>query len=207
MAGLDEAGRGAWAGPVAAAAVVLSPQRADLASVLCGVNDSKQLTPRQRERLYPLILETALAVGVGLCSARYIDQHGIVPATQEAMRRALRQLALPPDYLLIDAIALPDVRVPQRGLIKGDACVLSIAAASIVAKVTRDHCMIELDRELTGYGFAKHKGYGTAAHRAALGRLGPCLQHRMSFAPLRAVGVCDEPTNASMTRQGVSHSR
>ena len=153
--------------------------------MLCDVNDSKQLTPLRRAQLYPVILQTALAVGVGLCSAQYIDQHGIVPATHEAMRLALRDLRLPPDYLLIDALTLPGVAWPQRGLIQGDAHVLSIAAASIVAKVTRDRWMVHLDAQQPGYGFAAHKGYGTAAHRAALARLGPCAQHRMTFAPLR----------------------
>jgi len=185
VAGLDEAGRGAWAGPVVAAAVILPPDRSDLASVLHGVRDSKLLTLRRREALFPLICETALAVGIGMASPHFIDRRRIIKATQQAMCMALRNLHLLPHYLLIDALRLPDIDIPQRGLTKGDARVLSIAAASIVAKVARDRLMIALDRYRPGYGFAAHKGYGTPAHRAALERLGPCPAHRMSFAPLR----------------------
>jgi ribonuclease HII len=185
VAGLDEAGRGAWAGPVVAAAVVLPRQRADLLAVLHQVRDSKQLTARTREALYPLICETALAVGIGLASPRFIDAHRIVEATRRAMVMALRNLGLTVDFLLIDALSLPAAGVPQQSLIKGDVQVLSIAAASIVAKVTRDHWMIGLDRYHAGYAFASNKGYGTPAHVAALQRLGPCPAHRMSFAPLR----------------------
>ncbi len=185
VAGLDEAGRGAWAGPVVAAAVVLPRHRADLAAVLGQVRDSKQLTARARETLYPVICNTALAVGIGLASPGFIDRHRIVEATRRAMMMALRNLGLNVDHLLIDALALPTLGVPQQCLIKGDARVLSIAAASIVAKVTRDHWMIALDRYHVGYALASNKGYGTPAHRAALERLGPCPAHRMSFAPLR----------------------
>lgn len=185
LAGLDEAGRGAWAGPVVAAAVVL-PERDDIESLLRGVRDSKILTPRQREALVPVIHQTALSVGVGMASARFIDRRGIVPATRQAMAMAVRNLSLQPHHLLIDALRLPDVPLPQRALIKGDAYVLSIAAASIVAKVFRDRLMVSLGTCHRGYGFAAHKGYGTAAHRAALQQLGPCPEHRMSFAPLRA---------------------
>jgi ribonuclease HII len=185
LAGLDEVGRGAWAGPVVAAAVVLPAERNDIDSVLCGVRDSKALTPRQREALFPLIYRTALGVGVGMASSRFIDRWGIVPATRQAMAMAVRNLPLEPHYLLIDALKLPDVQLPQRGLIKGDTHVLSIAAASIVAKVFRDRLMVALAGRYCDYGFAAHKGYGTAAHRAALQRLGPCPEHRMSFAPLR----------------------
>jgi ribonuclease HII len=186
LAGLDEAGRGAWAGPVVAAAVVLPAERSDMDFLLCGVRDSKVLTPRQRAALFPLIHQAALCVGVGMASSRFIDHWGIVPATRQAMAMAVRNLRLAPDYLLIDALKLPDVQVPQRALIKGDAHVLSIAAASIVAKVFRDRLMVALGSRYCHYGFAAHKGYGTAAHRAALERLGPCPEHRLSFAPLRA---------------------
>jgi ribonuclease HII len=185
VAGLDEAGRGAWAGPVVAAAVVLPPDRGDLADVLGEVRDSKLLTPRKRAVLFPLICETALTVGVGMASPHFIDRQRIIRATQLAMWMALRNLCLAPHYLLIDALKLPDVDIPQRGLIRGDARVLSIAAASIVAKVFRDRLMVAFDEYQPGYGFAAHKGYGTPAHRAALERLGPCAVHRMSFAPLR----------------------
>jgi ribonuclease HII len=189
VAGLDEAGRGAWAGPVVAAAVILPPDRGDLADVLGAVRDSKLLTPSKREALFPLICETALTVGVGMASRHFIDRQRIIRATQLAMAMALRNLRLAPQYLLIDALKLPDVDIPQRGLIKGDARVLSIAAASIVAKVFRDRLMIALDRYQPGYGFAAHKGYGTPAHRAALERMGPCAVHRMSFAPLREMAT------------------
>ncbi len=187
VAGLDEVGRGAWAGPVVAAAVILPPQRTDLSTVLREVNDSKRLTPLKREALLPLIRETALAVGVGLASSECIDARGIVFATQQAMRIAVCNLSLTPVYLLTDALKVPGVGVPQRNLIKGDLRVLSIAAASIVAKVSRDRLMVALEQDAPGYGFAAHKGYGTPAHRAALQRLGPCAVHRMSFAPLRAL--------------------
>lgn len=187
LAGLDEAGRGAWAGPVVAAAVILPPDRSGLVSILHEVDDSKVLTPRKREALFPLICETSLAVGIGMASAQFIDACGIVKATQQAMLMAVCNLPLVPCYLLIDALKLPDTDIPQRSLIKGDARVLSIAAASILAKVFRDRLMIALDRYQPGYGFAAHKGYGTPAHRAALQRLGPCPAHRLSFAPLRGI--------------------
>ncbi len=189
VAGLDEAGRGAWAGPVVAAAVVLPRYRADLPTVLDQVRDSKQLTARMREALYPVICETALAVGVGLASPRFVDRHRIVEATRLAMMMALGNLGLKAEYLLLDALSLPAAGVPQQSLIKGDVRVLSIAAASIVAKVTRDRLMIALDRYHVGYAFASNKGYGTPAHRTALQRLGPCRAHRMSFAPLRQLPV------------------
>jgi ribonuclease HII len=186
LAGLDEVGRGSWAGPVVAAAVVLPPERNDLDSLLGGVRDSKVLTARQREALFPLIHQAALGVGVGMASARFIDRWGIVPATRQAMAMAVRNLPLKPHCLLIDALKLPDVQLPQRALIDGDAFVLSIAAASIVAKVFRDRLMVAMGTRYGDYGFAAHKGYGTPEHRAALQRLGPCPEHRMSFAPLRA---------------------
>jgi ribonuclease HII len=185
VAGLDEAGRGAWAGPVVAAAVILPLDRCDLCDVLCGVRDSKQVTPRQRAELYPVIGRVALAVGVGISAPHTIDRDGIVPATRRAMLRALARLTLAPDYLVIDHLRLPEVTLPQIGLPKADAHHLSVAAASIVAKVTRDRLMVLLDRYYPGYGLAAHKGYGTAAHRAALAQLGPARIHRRSFAPLR----------------------
>ncbi len=185
LAALDEAGRGAWTGPVVAAAVILPAARSDLANVLRQVRDSKLLTPRRRETLFPLICETALTVGIGMASSRFIDRHRIIKATQLAMLMALRNLHLEPHCLLIDGLKLPDVEVPQHSLPKGDARVLSIAAASIVAKVVRDRLMVALEASHPDYGFAAHKGYGTSAHRAALERLGPCPAHRMSFAPLR----------------------
>lgn len=189
MAGLDEAGRGAWAGPVVAAAVVLPSTRSDLLQTLAGVRDSKTVSAARREALLDIICEIALAWGVGVTPPGEIDQVGIVPATRTAMIRALDSLSPPADYLLIDYLALPQVRLPQYSLPKGDARVLSIAAASIVAKVSRDRMMIELDAQIPGYGFARHKGYGTAAHRAALTELGPSEVHRLSFAPVRTIQV------------------
>jgi len=194
IAGLDEVGRGAWAGPVVAAAVILPVDRADLQAVLGAVNDSKVLTPRRREALLPLICSTALAIGIGHAPPEFIDACGIVPATRAAMWMAVRNLSIRPDFLLIDALRLPEASVPQRGLIHGDARVLSIAAASIVAKVHRDHWMVGLDAEIPGYGFSSHKGYGTWRHRAALERLGPCPLHRRSFAPVRRMlQACNGP--------------
>lgn len=188
LAGLDEAGRGAWAGPVAAAAVIL-PADLRLPERLAGVRDSKQMTPRQRERWAVEIRSTAFCWGVGLAGHEEIDSLGVVAATRLAMQRALAQLALSAQHLLIDALRLPAVELPQSVLIKGDARSLSIAAASVLAKTARDALMQELDEQFPGYGFGRHKGYGTAAHRAALERQGPCPSHRLSFAPLKALGL------------------
>lgn len=185
VAGLDEAGRGAWAGPVVAAAVVLPPEDPKLQQDLAGVRDSKKLTPTQRERVLNSIQACALAVSVGAALQAEIDRQGIVPATRKAMAQALLALSQPADYLLIDHLVLPGLDVGQHSLPKGDARVLSIAAASVVAKVTRDRLMVELDTIHPGYGFAQHKGYGTPQHREALRALGPCAIHRLSFAPLR----------------------
>jgi len=185
VAGLDEAGRGAWAGPVVAAAVVLPPLDPDLRRRLAGVRDSKLLSPARREALLTTICEYALAYGVGAAPPAEIDRLGIVPATRKAMAQALEGLPLPPDYLLIDYLPLPEVPLPQHSLPKGDVHVLSIAAASILAKVSRDRLMIQLEQQWPGYGFAQHKGYGTAQHQAALRALGPSQVHRLSFAPLR----------------------
>lgn len=185
VAGLDEAGRGAWVGPVVAAAVVLPPDaRAD--GLLGSVRDSKLLSSRQRERCYEQIVRFALAYGIGASSARVIDQLGIVPATRQAMEQALGALAVHPEFLLIDALQL-DRNTPQKALIKGDRTCLSIAAASILAKVTRDRWLVALDELLPGYGLARHKGYGTPQHQEALARLGPTALHRHSFAPIRAL--------------------
>jgi len=184
IAGLDEAGRGSWAGPVAAGAVILSPA-ADLVERLKGVRDSKQMTPKQRAFWAERIRAVALAWGVGFASCAEIDELGIVPATRLAMEWALEKLEIPPQYLLIDALRLPGVSLPQKAIIKGDAHVLSIAAASVLAKTERDALMARLDYDFPGYGFARHKGYGTAAHRRALEALGPCAEHRRTFSPVR----------------------
>jgi len=185
VAGIDEAGRGAWAGPVVAAAVVLPLDRPDLAHALRGVRDSKQCTPRQRDELFDRIREVALAVGVGSVPPERVDDVGILPATRQAMTQAVGRLGVAPDALLIDALRLPDLSLPQRPLIKGDARSLSIAAASIVAKVSRDRAMVALDARYGDYGFGQHKGYGTRGHQQALASLGPSPVHRLSFAPLR----------------------
>lgn len=185
VAGLDEAGRGAWAGPVVAAAVILPPDDGQLAGHLHGVCDSKLLSPARREALLEVISRHALAMGVGAVAPAAIDAMGIVAATRRAMALALRVLWPPPECLLIDYLRLPDVPLPQECMPKGDALVLSIAAASIVAKVSRDRFMAGLEGVFPGYGFARHKGYGTEEHQAALACQGPSAVHRMSFAPLR----------------------
>jgi ribonuclease HII len=186
IAGLDEAGRGCLAGPVVAAAVILPLQDCDETMIrLAGVNDSKQLTAEQRAHLYDVIMQYAVAVGVGMGSVALIDEHNILNATKQAMRHALAQLEVAPQALLLDAIQLPGVTLPQRSIIKGDCLCLSIAAASIVAKVTRDHLMIRLHEEYPHYGFAQHKGYGTPAHLEALRIHGACPHHRRSFSPVR----------------------
>ncbi|MBC7226679.1 MAG: ribonuclease HII [Thermoflexales bacterium] len=184
IAGLDEAGRGAWAGPVYAAAVVLPLDRPDLLEVLSGVRDSKQLSPHQRETLSRVIRDVALAVGVGWAEVEEIEGLGILPATRLAMSRAVQQLSVPVDALLIDYVCLPDVSLPQRSLPQADVRCLSVAAASIIAKVERDRRMVELDREYPGYGFAGHKGYGTPQHRRALQRLGVSPLHRRTWRPV-----------------------
>lgn len=185
IAGLDEAGRGAWAGPVVAAAVVLPPLIPGVEQALAAVRDSKLLTPRRRELCYDLVMEHALAVGVGSVSAGEIDRLGIVPATRRAMLQAITSLPASPQYLLIDALRLPESTLPQRAIIRGDRYLLSIAAASVIAKVTRDRLMVSLDAQWPGYGLSRHKGYGTPQHLAALYTLGACPEHRQSFAPLR----------------------
>ncbi len=192
VGGIDEAGRGAWAGPVAAGAVILPPDP-QLPGRLAGVRDSKQMTPAQRDFWAREIRAAALAWGVGFASPQEIDQIGIVGATRQAAGRALAALTLAPDYLLVDFLDLPEAGLPQRALIKGDARSLSIAAASVLAKTARDALMGSLDADYPGYGFARHKGYGTRRHQEALALLGPSAVHRRSFAPVRA---CLERTSA-----------
>jgi ribonuclease HII len=184
VAGADEVGRGAWAGPVVAAAVIL-PANPHLIEGLIGVvDDSKKLTPRARERLFGVIYARAEAVGIGSASAEEIDSVGIAQANRLALARAICHLSIQPDFVLLDFLTLPQLHLPQRGIPHGDALSLTIAAASIIAKVTRDQWMIHQDDSHPGYGFARHKGYGTTMHRAALARLGPCPLHRRSFAPV-----------------------
>ena len=176
VAGIDEAGRGPLAGPVVAAAVILS-HGADLP----GIDDSKKLSAPKREHLLGLITGSALAVGVGVADHACIDRINILQATLRAMAEAVGQLTVSPDYLLIDGISTIPLNVPQRTIKKGDSASISIAAASIVAKVTRDRLMMVYDQQFPGYGFAEHKGYGCASHLAAIARLGPCPIHRKTF--------------------------
>lgn len=180
IAGVDEAGRGALAGPVVAAAVVF-PSGAEIP----GIDDSKKLTPRKREELFDVIHDRALAVGVGQSDHLVIDGINILQATLAAMKEAVRQLSPPPDYLLIDGISKIPVSIHQMTIKKGDSASISIAAASIIAKVTRDRLMIDFDRTYPGYGFAVHKGYGCAAHLAAIAELGPCPIHRKTFGGVK----------------------
>ena len=183
VAGVDEVGRGALAGPVVAGAVIFASSLSAPWERL--VRDSQELRPRQREGLVGLIRGEALAWGLGEVPAQEIDRIGILPATRQAMRQALEALGVSPQFLLIDGIKLPEVPLPQKRLIRGDKLCFSIACASILAKVYRDGLMVGLDREYPGYGFARHKGYGTAHHQKCLLEMGPCPLHRRSFAPLR----------------------
>jgi len=185
IAGVDEAGRGALAGPVVAAAVVL-PRR--LKGVwLDEVKDSKLLRPMKREFLFHYIHKTAISVGIGIAPSEVIDTLGIIKATRLAMKAAIDQLSPPPQSLLIDYMRLPEVKLHQKGITNGDRLCFTIACASIMAKVARDRLMIELDRTYPGYGLAQHKGYCTAKHLSCLRQLGPCPIHRQSFRPVRDV--------------------
>lgn len=176
IAGIDEAGRGPLAGPVVAAAVVLHPDRP-----VDGVYDSKQLTEKRREQLYEHIMDRAASVGVGLSDAATVDRINILQATRQAMLEAVQALRVAPDCLLIDGITTIATTLPQQTIKKGDSRSASIAAASIIAKVTRDRIMCEYDKQYPLYGFAGHKGYGSKSHLAALLLYGPCLIHRLTF--------------------------
>jgi ribonuclease HII len=183
VAGIDEAGRGALAGPVVAAATILPPD-VNVSKRLRGVRDSKQMTAEQREKARRKITCYALAWGIGQASSQEIDELGILPATRLAMGRALENLDIFPAHLLLDYVKLPGIPTPQTALVKGDCRSLSIAAASVLAKTSRDAMLREFDCTFPGYGFAIHKGYGTRAHRAAIRRLGACPVHRLSFTLL-----------------------
>ena len=183
IAGVDEVGRGALAGPVVAAAVILPRRRK--AAWFRLVKDSKQLRPATRELLFHHIHKVTVAVGIGVAHQEVVDSQGIIRATRLAMKLAIDQLSPPAETLLIDYLRLPEIKLPQKGITKGDSCCFSIACASIVAKVTRDHLMVEFDRAYPGYGLAQHKGYGTRGHLACLSRLGPSPIHRQSFKPVR----------------------
>lgn len=183
IAGIDEVGRGSLAGPVVAAAVILPPKIK--APWLKLVRDSKLLGPARRELLSHHIHEAAVAVGIGSTDCASIDSQGIVKATQLAMMLAVKQLSPSAEILLIDFMVLPGIRLPQKGVVNGDSLCISIVCASIVAKVSRDHLMAELDKTYPGYGLAEHKGYGTSRHLACLARHGPSPIHRYSFKPVR----------------------
>ena len=180
VAGVDEAGRGPLAGPIVAAAVILSGS-------IIGINDSKQLTYEEREAFYETLMGGEHHVGVAVIAPSDIDQQGIQQANYQAMAQAIDQLLPAPDYLLIDGYKVPGLRPPQERIIKGDSRSQSIAAASVIAKVTRDRLMLEYDEAYPAYGFAAHKGYGTQAHLDAIAEYGPCPIHRMSFAPLNTL--------------------
>ena len=185
IAGIDEVGRGALAGPVVAAAIIL-PRRISTPWQSL-VKDSKQLSPAKRELLFHHIHKIAVAMGIGLADHEVIDAHGIIKATQLAMKLAIDQLSPPPESLLIDYMHLPEMAIPQKGITNGDRLCFSIASASIMAKVTRDRLMVELDRIYPGYGLAQHKGYATSEHISCLNKLGPCPIHRQSFSPVKGI--------------------
>jgi ribonuclease HII len=179
IAGVDEAGRGAWAGPVVAAAVILPDGSVDF-----GINDSKLLTPSKREEVYQKILEHAIAVGVGVVEVTAIDKFGLARATYLAMSRAIDGLKIRPEFILVDGYKVNFSQAPSGGMIDGDARCLPIAAASVIAKVTRDRLMLDLHQQNPRFGFAVHKGYGTALHRERLITYGVSSAHRRSFAPI-----------------------
>ena len=206
VAGVDEAGRGPLAGPVVAAAVVLPEvwRREGLPQELEGLNDSKQLTLAQRERFF-LVLTTRPEIhfAIARMEAAQVDEWNILQATHRAMNEALAQLQPPPAHALVDGLRVPTLRFPQTPLVKGDARSYSIAAASVLAKVTRDRLMMEHDARWPAYGFAEHKGYGTPRHLAALAEHGPCPLHRRSFAPIRQPErKLFEPVPGSATTNG-----
>ena len=176
ICGIDEAGRGPFAGPVVAGAVILDPQKEILY-----LNDSKKLSEKKREALYDEIMEKAVAVGVGIVDNHMIDKINILQATYMAMREAISKLKVKPDVILADAVHIPGIDIMQEGIIKGDAKSVSIAAGSIIAKVTRDRICYEYDKLYPEYGFASHKGYGTAAHIEAIRKYGPLDIHRRTF--------------------------
>lgn len=176
IAGVDEAGRGPLAGPVVASAVIL-PDECEI----LGVNDSKKLTEAKRESLFPQIVKSAVAIGVGIVHEQVIDEINILQATIKAMQKAIETLKINPDCILVDALVIPDIGIEQVAIEKGDSLSMSVAAASVVAKVTRDRLMMEYDKKYPQYNFAKHKGYGTKEHIEAISKFGPCEIHRKTF--------------------------
>jgi len=191
IAGIDEVGRGALAGPVVAGAVIL-PHPANLPWFGL-VRDSKKLNSRKRESLFDLINKEAVAVGIGIVPSQVIDSINILKATKLAMMQAVEKLSKQPNFLLIDRLSLSQCPIPQRGITRGDESCLSIACASIIAKVTRDRIMEEFDQIYPGYGFAQHKGYGTQKHMSCLRKLGPSPIHRLYFAPVRDIITSQNP--------------
>lgn len=202
IAGVDEAGRGPLAGPVVAAAVIL-PQDV---SVLTGVDDSKRLSPSQREELYLKITQLAIAVGIGVVNAQKIDKINILQATFQAMRLAIQRLPISPEHILVDGRKIPKVNIPQTAIVNGDTLSLAIASASIVAKVIRDRIMVCLDRLYPQYGFAQHKGYTTKAHINALNKYGPCKIHRKSFKPVQNRLITEASEDFMVFCKGISQS-
>ncbi len=200
IAGIDEVGRGALAGPVVASAVIL-PHPASL-SWFRLVRDSKELDSRKRESLFELINKEAVAVGIGIVPSQVIDSINILKATRLAMMQAVENLSKQPNFLLIDRLSLSQCPIAQRGITRGDKLCLSIACASIIAKVTRDHIMEEFDQLYPGYGFAQHKGYGTGGHISCLQKLGPSPIHRLYFAPVRNV-IASQNLTSSKARDFV----
>lgn len=197
IAGVDEAGRGPLAGPVVAAAVVLPP-----GLILPDVNDSKMLTHAEREFLFDVITREALAIGVGVGDHELVDRINILQATLTAMRDAVKKIKPKPDFLLIDGISSVPMNIPQRTVKKGDSLSLSIAAASIIAKVTRDRMMVKYDAKYPGYGFAAHKGYAAASHMAAIAELGPCPIHRKTFSGVKE-HLPEQPKDAADAMPGL----
>jgi len=185
IAGVDEAGRGALIGPVVAAAVIMP--KTIMAGWRKKVRDSKQLSPATRELLYKHIVDTGIAVGTGEASHEIIDRQGIVKATCIAMKSAIEMLVIQPQFVLIDYLELPEFSIPQKGITNGDSLCFSISCASIIAKVTRDRLIVQMDTEYPGYGLARHKGYGTKEHLDCLQRMGPCPAHRRTFRPVSEV--------------------
>ena len=202
IAGIDEVGRGALAGPVVAAAVIL-PHQANL-SWFEMVRDSKELDHKKRETLFEFIEKEAVAVGIGVVPPQVIDSVNILRATRLAMMQAVEKLPRQPAFLLIDRVTLSQCPIPQRGITRGDKLCLSIACASIIAKVTRDRMMEEFDQIYPGYGFAQHKGYGTRGHLSCLRKLGPSPIHRAYFAPVR--NVIAGRNSASVNRTGATQT-
>lgn len=188
IAGVDEVGRGPLVGPVVAAAVILP-----INYHLDGLNDSKKLTEKKRERFYDILMQEAIAIGIGEASAKEIDEINIYQASKLAMMRALKNLKIKPEHVLVDAMPLKEIDIPSTSIIHGDALSLSIAAASVIAKVTRDRMMIELDKKYPEYGFAQHKGYPTKKHLEVLQKYGVLDNYRFTYGPVRdLINSCEE---------------